>query len=51
MDEHQAGCGAWLLWHHKALILALRNGDFEDIPGWGGILFAACVQEFWLSLQ
>lgn len=51
MDEHQAGRGAWLLRHHKALILTLGNGDLEDVPGWGGVLFVACVQQFWLSLQ
>lgn len=41
MDEHQAGGGAWLLWHHKALILALRNGDLEDVRGWGDVPFTA----------
>lgn len=50
MDEQQAGGGAWFLWHHKALILALRNGDLEDVLGWGDILLVACVQYFWLSL-
>lgn len=50
VDEHQAGGGAWLLRYHKALVLALRNGDLKDVPGCRDVLFPAGVS-FRLSLQ
>ena len=33
VDEHQAGGRARLLRRHKALLLALGNGDLEDVLG------------------
>lgn len=51
VDEHQAGGRARLLRRRKALLLALRNGDLEEVPGRGAVPFAARVQRLWLGLQ